>query len=263
MANNAALDQGGGIYNDGSGSSASLTILNSTVRNNSVWPPQGGGGLPTGGGIANNATLTIDNSLVTGNVARVYWSSGIHLGNGGGISNSGANGILTVTNSVVSNNIAGMPLTGLQAYEGGISNPSAATIGDSTTNNNRSFGPPLMPTGAGYGGGIDNGNGRTLTITGTTFSGNSATWFGGALNGNGIITAAQGDIDTATDGFQNNERLFLPPTVFNRFAVTREINDGLLAPRFAPSQRAWVLTGVRVPVDPPVPASDGRDSDDR
>ena len=26
--------------------------------------------------------------------------------------------------------------------------------------------------------------------------------------------------------------------VFNRFAVTREINDGLLAPRFAPSQRA-------------------------
>src|SRR5205823_2430699 len=53
-------------------------------------------------------------------------------------------------------------------------------------------------------------------------------------NDEGIITAAQGDIDTATDGFPNNERLFLPPTVFNRFAVTREINDGLLAPRFAP-----------------------------
>jgi hypothetical protein len=27
----------------------------------------------------------------------------------------------------------------------------------------------------------------------------------------------------------SNERLLLPPTVFNRFAVTREINDGLLA----------------------------------
>ena len=79
----------------------------------------------------------------------------------------------------------------------------------------------------------------------------------------GIITAAQGDIDTATDGFPNNERLFLPPTVFNRFAVTREINDGLLAPRFAPSQRAWVLTGVRVPVSPTVDASTGRDADDR
>jgi len=82
-------------------------------------------------------------------------------------------------------------------------------------------------------------------------------------NDEGIITAAQGDIDTATDGFPNNERLFLPPTVFNRFAVTREINDGLLAPRFAPSQRAWVLSGVQVPVVPAVPASTGRDADDR
>jgi hypothetical protein len=82
-------------------------------------------------------------------------------------------------------------------------------------------------------------------------------------NDEGIITAAQGDIDTATDGFPNNERLFLPPTVFNRFAVTREINDGLLAPRFAPSQRAWVLTGVRVSVSPTVDASTGRDADDR
>jgi hypothetical protein len=79
----------------------------------------------------------------------------------------------------------------------------------------------------------------------------------------GIITAAQGDIDTATDGFPNNERLFLPPTVFNRFAVTREINDGLLAPRFAPSQRAWVLSGFQVAVSPPVNASTGRDADDR
>jgi hypothetical protein len=82
-------------------------------------------------------------------------------------------------------------------------------------------------------------------------------------NDDGIITAVQGDIDTATDGFPNNERLFLPPTVFNRFAVTREINDGLLAPRFAPSQRAWVLSGVQVPVNPPVNASTGRDADDR
>ena len=42
-----------------------------------------------------------------------------------------------------------------------------------------------------------------------------------------------------------------------------EINDGLLAPRFAPSQRAWVLSGVQVPVNPPVNASTGRDADDR
>jgi len=82
-------------------------------------------------------------------------------------------------------------------------------------------------------------------------------------NGDGIISAVEGDIDTPSDGFPDNSRLFLPPTVFNRFAVTREINDGLLAPRFAPSQRAWVLTGSLVKVDPPAPASAGRDADDR
>jgi hypothetical protein len=84
-----------------------------------------------------------------------------------------------------------------------------------------------------------------------------------AGNDNGIITAAQGDIDTPTDGFADNTRLYLPPTAFNRFAVTREVNDGLLAPRFAPSQRAWVLSGVRVAVNPTVDASAGRDADDR
>jgi hypothetical protein len=82
-------------------------------------------------------------------------------------------------------------------------------------------------------------------------------------NHDGIISAVEGDIDTASDGFADNSRLFLPATAFNRFAVTREINDGLLAPRFAPSQRAWILTGFRVSVSPSVPASAGRDADDR
>ena len=81
--------------------------------------------------------------------------------------------------------------------------------------------------------------------------------------GHGIITANVGDIDTATDGFPNNERLYLPPTVFNRFAVSREINDGSLAPRFSPGQRGWVLSGSLVKVTPTVDASTGRDADDR
>jgi len=82
-------------------------------------------------------------------------------------------------------------------------------------------------------------------------------------NGDGVISAAEGDVDTASDGFADNSRPFIPATQFNRFAVTREINDGLLAPRFAPSQKAWVLSGVLVPVSPAVPASEGRDGDDR
>jgi len=82
-------------------------------------------------------------------------------------------------------------------------------------------------------------------------------------NHDGIISAVEGDVDTPSDGFPDNTRLYLSPTTFNRFAVTREINDGLLAPRFAPSQRAWVLTGFRVAVTPAVSASAGRDADDR
>ena len=82
-------------------------------------------------------------------------------------------------------------------------------------------------------------------------------------NHDGVISAAEGDVDAASDGFSDNSRLFLPATSFDRFAVTREINDGLLAPRFAPSQRAWVLRGALVPVTPAVPASTGRDGDDR
>ena len=79
----------------------------------------------------------------------------------------------------------------------------------------------------------------------------------------GVISAVEGDVDSATDGFEDNTRLFLPATSYDRFAVTREINDGMLAPRFANSQRAWVLTGFATAVSPAVPASEGRDSDDR
>jgi hypothetical protein len=82
-------------------------------------------------------------------------------------------------------------------------------------------------------------------------------------NDDGVISAAEGDVDTASDGFADNSRLFIPPTQYNRFAVTREINDGLLAPRFAPSQKAWVMSGTLVPVSPAVPASAGEDGDDR
>jgi hypothetical protein len=82
-------------------------------------------------------------------------------------------------------------------------------------------------------------------------------------NNDGVISAAEGDVDSASDGFRDNARLFLPATAFHRFAVTREINDGLLAPRFAPSQRAWLLSGSIVAVRPTVAASAGRDGDDR
>jgi hypothetical protein len=81
-------------------------------------------------------------------------------------------------------------------------------------------------------------------------------------NHDGVVTFIEADAEDESDG-ASNDRLYLSPTVFNRFAVTREINDGLLAPRFAPSQRAYVLSGNLVRVNPAMPASIGRDGDDR
>jgi hypothetical protein len=80
---------------------------------------------------------------------------------------------------------------------------------------------------------------------------------------NGVINFVEADFEGTSDGNQPNARLYIPATQFKRFAVTREINDGLLAPRLAPSQRAWVLSGTMTPVSPSVPASTGRDGDDR
>jgi hypothetical protein len=71
---------------------------------------------------------------------------------------------------------------------------------------------------------------------------------------NGVVSFADANPD-GTSGGQSNTRLFLPATAFDRWATTREINDGMLSPRFAPSQRAWVLTGKLVPVSPPATAS--------
>jgi hypothetical protein len=79
-------------------------------------------------------------------------------------------------------------------------------------------------------------------------------------NGDGALSFAEADVEGVSDGLPNT-RLYLSPTSFNRFFVTREINDGLLAPRFEPSQRAWVLSGFLTQVQPAVRASVPQDAD--
>ena len=81
-------------------------------------------------------------------------------------------------------------------------------------------------------------------------------------DGDGVIGHEEALIDGTSDG-QSNRRLFLSPRAFNRFAITRELNDGLLAPRFAPSQRAYVASGFATLLDEPIDASVPRDADDR
>jgi hypothetical protein len=91
---------GGGIYNDGAGGSATLTIVDSTVTGNRATGGNVGFG---GGGIYNDGSLTIINSTISGNFA----DSGFpyNLGIAGGIFSQG--GTLTITNSTIAGNFAG------------------------------------------------------------------------------------------------------------------------------------------------------------
>ncbi len=79
-------------------------------------------------------------------------------------------------------------------------------------------------------------------------------------NGDGVISFEEANINGTSDGLPNT-RLYLPPSAFNRFAVTRELNDGLLAPRFAPSERGYVLSGFLTRLRNPVGASVPEDAD--
>jgi hypothetical protein len=81
-------------------------------------------------------------------------------------------------------------------------------------------------------------------------------------NGDGVVSFAEADVDGTSAGLPN-ARLYLPATAFNRFAVTREIDDGLLAPRLAPGQRSYVLGGRIATVSPAVDASLPQDADNR
>ncbi len=62
-------------------------------------------------------------------------------------------------------------------------------------------------------------------------------------DGDGVLTYDEVDIEGTSDGGQSNERLYFPITEFDRFIIQREINDGMIVPRFANSQRAWVING--------------------
>jgi CSLREA domain-containing protein len=115
-----------------------------------------------GGGIYNSGTLTLTNSLISGNRGSL----------GGGVFNNG--GILTITNSRISDNNAFLVTTD-QDGGGGIRNTGTLTITGSTVSGNEAL----------SGGGIFNVSG-TLTVTNSLITGNIAnetTGLGGESGG--------------------------------------------------------------------------------
>ena len=173
-------NSGGGVYSDGSGGSATLTILNSAITSNHAY--SAGGGIYNDANNGGSAMLTITNSSVSENNAAFVSDVGLSGGEGGGIFNDG--GTVMITNSSVSDNSAGLPDPPPASYGGGISNYGTLTITNSTINSNQS----------GWGGGGISNSG-TLTIGSSTVSDNAAAseykgkpyGTGGGISG-GILT---------------------------------------------------------------------------
>ncbi len=175
--------QGGGIY---VGSGSSLSLKNSTITGNKT-PGYGlGAGIygqgtisitdsvisgnaalgsnAVGGGIYNIGTLSITNSTITGNYTDTNY------GRAGGIYNEGT---LTIAKSTISGNQAG----GWWGPVGGIYSNGTLTITDST----------IADNGACSGGGGIQSDG-TLTITNSTISGNNSHHGTGGIQSYGTLT---------------------------------------------------------------------------
>jgi hypothetical protein len=202
VVQNSFGENAGGVYNDGSGGSSTLTILNSTVTGNFA---SAGGGIYNDADNSGTATLSLMNSTVKSNTAAF---NGFPTGGGagGGIYNS--NGTVMISNSVVTNNHAGVPDPYALGDGGGILNEGMLTITNSTISGNQAYssGGGMESAGSltitsstvsgngaigghdgqpwGHGGGIS-GN---VTFTNSTLSGNYASLSGGGIDGGGAIT---------------------------------------------------------------------------
>jgi hypothetical protein len=190
-ANNQPVLDGGGIYND----HATLTVGNCTISNNSAF--RDGGGVHNAGA----ATMTLNGCVINAN----------GTGNdGGGVCNDGTGGaaILGINNSTVSNNTA-YHGAGI-CNDGRLKGATLLQISNTTLNNNSAGddagailniadtkGTAALSnctisgnSAQSYGGGINNVAG--LTVSNTTFSGNSAN-FGGSIAIGNPVTVSIGD----------------------------------------------------------------------
>jgi hypothetical protein len=205
------LGKGGGIYNNGSGGSANLTVLNSTVVANLASV--------AGGGIYNspNATLNLTNSIIAGNYAVECCPLNNSLGSGGGIANEGT---LTISSSAINENFAGAAVSYPfpTASGGGIWSSSNLTITNSAINGNIAGGDGgalyvrgiVMITNTTImgnrafersGGGINiTTQSSSVTIAHSTLTGNTGDYFGGAIINAGTLMISDTTISQNATG---------------------------------------------------------------
>ena len=168
VSGNAAGRSGGGVINNGGGST--LTLTNCAISENSSGEYYGGGLFNYGG------TATLTDCTVSGNSAQGF------IGTGGGISTGGgffsAGGTTTLNNCIISGNSAA-------GSGGGVQSAGSTTLNNCTVSGN---------TAGGSGGGLYSqaspfanwGQPFTLTLTNSTISGNSASSGGGVGTSGGF-----------------------------------------------------------------------------
>ncbi len=146
-ANTTAQSQGGGL-----GVSGTVTITNCNISNNTS--------AGDGGGIYSTGTLTISGTTINGNTGKA----------GGGIwtSTGSSSSASTITGSTISNN------TGTEGA--GIRNTGILTITNTLVSNNIT-----ISAGNLDGGGVYNLNTGALTVTNSVITGNSTTGNGGGI----------------------------------------------------------------------------------
>ena len=188
-ANGAAT--GAGVFQLGSAINVSLNHL--TIRNG-----------VTGGGIASDANLTVDDCIITGNSAESVYGD-IH---GGGIDNGGS---LVLKNSIVADNKT-LNNGSIGGIAGGIHGSGPLTISNSTISGNQSA----------YGGGLY-AEGK-VTITNSTFSGNSAA-YGAAIYAEGATITLVNDTISGNASAGDGAGMFLDAGTIDLYSVTVAANE--------------------------------------
>jgi hypothetical protein len=194
-----SAESGGGIYNN-----AMLTMDNSVLTGNGAT-----GHFPNGGGgIINWGTLTVSDSTVT--------SNRVDFGYGGGIYNAG---LLTVINSTLSNNSAEPGRGGTNG--GAIYNEGTTMVSSSTLSGNYAF----------EGGALYNGIGlfefgAILTVVNSTLSGNYASYSGGGIRNWGDLTVSNSTLTGSSGGgISNRVSLTLNNTIVANSDFGPDIDD--------------------------------------
>ncbi|HMQ49398.1 MAG TPA: choice-of-anchor Q domain-containing protein [Saprospiraceae bacterium] len=171
ITNNQAMRAGGGIE-DNSGSATLISVINSTITDNSTGSSPGNGG---GVHITGAGNFSITNSLVQNNFAAAE---------GGGLWNG--TGIMRVSFTTIDGNTASG--AGADQGGGGIFNAGGEVrVLDNTVITNN-----VANGASGSGGGILNDVGSQLTVSNTTITGNMAMRAGGGIEDNsGSATTVQ------------------------------------------------------------------------